>query len=193
MNAQSETSSSGRAPGPRHLAAGILAAWMTAVCSVPAAVSGQAVSEPALKAAFLFNFVKFATWPEDALPPRAPVVLCTTDEEVAAALEGQVANRTVNDRALVVRRVKPQAPLRGCSLVYTGGLDERRAKAVLATLAGTSVLTVGDAEEFAAAGGMIGLFVADGRMKFTINLGAVGRTRVRLSSQLLTLAKVIKG
>jgi transcription-repair coupling factor (superfamily II helicase) len=166
--------------------------WMAGVCAAAVAAQ-QAVAEPTLKAAFIVNFVKFATWPDDVLPANASIVLCTTDAEVAAALETQVANRTVNERALVVKRVKPNELLRGCSLLYTGRLDARRAKDLLTTLVGTNVLTVGEAEEFAAAGGMIGLFVDQGRMKFAVNLGAVERTRLRLSSQLLTLAKIIKG
>ena len=166
---------------------------MTGVCLLPPLSAQQAVSEPALKAAFIVNFVKFTTWPDEVLPAGAPIVLCTTEEEVAIALESQVANRTVNDRALVVKRVKANELLRGCSLLYTGRMDQRRAKELLTTLTGTSVLTVGEAEEFATAGGVIGLFVHDGRMKFAVNLKAVERTRVRLSSQVLTLAKIIKG
>ena len=83
-------------------------------------------------------------------------------------------------------------PVRGCAVLYASKLDERRTLQLIAGLAGASVLTVGDAQDFAARGGMIGLFVDDGRMRFAINRGAVQRTRLKLSAQLLTLAKIVK-
>jgi hypothetical protein len=39
---------------------------------------------------------------------------------------------------------------------------------------------------------MIGLFVEDGRMRFAINSDAAQRVGLRLSSKLLTLAKIVK-
>jgi uncharacterized protein DUF4154 len=155
-------------------------------------VSAQGVEEPKLKAAFLYNFVKFATWPDDLLPAGAPIVLCAADDGIATLLESEVAGRSVDSHALVVKRVKLNASARGCAMLYVGRLDQRRAKELFTVLDGTSVLTVGDAEDFATAGGMIGLFVDGGRMKFAINIGAVERTQLRLSAQLLSLAKIIK-
>jgi hypothetical protein len=154
--------------------------------------AAQAVAEPALKAAFLLNFTKFTDWPEDELAPAAPMVLCVADAEVATALDSLVAGRSVNQHALALRRLKLDEPIRGCAVLYASKLDERRTLQLVAGLAGASVLTVGDAQDFAARGGMIGLFVDDGRMRFAINRNAVQRTRLKLSAQLLTLAKIVK-
>ena len=57
---------------------------------------------------------------------------------------------------------------------------------------GAPVLTVGDGDGFARGGGMIGLFVEDGRMRFAINPNAAQRAGLRLSSQLLKLARIVK-
>jgi len=157
-----------------------------------AGVGAQGVAEPALKAAFLFNFVRFANWPEDLLAPTAPIVLCVTDVEMGSALENLVAGRTIDQHALTVKRVKLDGSARGCTALYAGKLDRRKAKDLLGVLQGTSVLTVGDAEDFATAGGMIGLFVDAGRMRFAINLDAVERSRLRLSAQVLSLAKIVR-
>jgi hypothetical protein len=154
--------------------------------------AAQAVAEPALKAAFLLNFTKFTDWPEDELAPAAPIVLCIADVEVAAALDGLVVGRSVNQHALALRRMKVEEPARGCAVLYASKLDERRTSQLVAGLGTASVLTVGDAQDFATHGGMIGLFVDDGRMRFAINRGAVQRTRLKLSAQLLTLAKIVK-
>ena len=57
---------------------------------------------------------------------------------------------------------------------------------------GASILTVGDGEDFARGGGVIGLFIEDGRMRFAINSDAAQRAGLRLSSKLLSLAKIVK-
>jgi hypothetical protein len=58
---------------------------------------------------------------------------------------------------------------------------------------GAPILTVGDGDAFASGGGMIGLFVEDGRMRFAINTEAAHRAGLRFSSKLLNLAKIVKG
>lgn len=179
--------------GPRQLPAALLAGWLAVGGVLAPPALAQGVSEPRLKAVFLFNFVRFATWPDDVLPAGAPIVLCAVDGDIAASLESEVAGRSLDSHALVVKRVKLNASARDCTLLYAGRLDKRRAKELFAALDGTSVLTVGDAEDFATAGGMIGLFVDGGRMRFAINVEAVQRTHVRLSAQLLNLAKLVKG
>ena len=151
----------------------------------------QTVAEPALKAAFLFNFAKFTDWPEDLLAPTAPIVLCVTDAEVGSALESTVSGRTINQHPLTVNRVNLDA-VRTCTILYAGKLDRHKTSQLAARLAGSNVLTVGDDQAFAASGGMIGLFEDDGRMRFAVNLVAVERTRLRLSAKLLTLAKIVK-
>ncbi len=151
----------------------------------------QAASEPALKAAFLLNFAKFTDWPEDLLAPTAPIVLCVTDGDVESALVATIVGRTINQHPLAVSRVKLDAA-KACAILYAGKLDRKRTAQLAAALSGANVLTVGDEEEFAASGGMIGFFEADGRMRFAVNLAAVERTRLRLSAKLLTLAKIMK-
>jgi hypothetical protein len=51
---------------------------------------------------------------------------------------------------------------------------------------------VSDREHFAQSGGIAGLFVEQGRMRFAINVEAAQRCRLRISSRLLSLAKIVK-
>lgn len=152
----------------------------------------QAVSEPALKAAFLLNFAKFTEWPADVRAATAPLVLCSADQSVTPALERTVAGQTIEQHPIAANQVSLDGPLHDCALLYMGKVDRTKITQLAATLNGAGVLTVGDEQAFAAAGGMIGLFVEDGRMRFAINIGAAERGRVRLSSKLLTLARIVK-
>jgi hypothetical protein len=55
------------------------------------------------------------------------------------------------------------------------------------------VLTVADAPEFGQAGGMIQLVVEESKVRFDINLAVAKRSRLRISAQLLHLARRVDG
>ena len=79
-----------------------------------------------------------------------------------------------------------------CHVLYLAGGDLKRSTEVVGTLKGVFVLTVSDTARFAQTGGMVELFVEDGRMRFAVNVDALQRARVRLSSRVLTLAKIVR-
>jgi hypothetical protein len=160
----------------------------------PGIVWGSAQEGPstiAVKAAFLFNFAKFAEWP--ALRSDAPIFVCVVgDEEVAAALVETARGQSVGGRAIDVLSPSDSATWRGCQLLFIADAEPRRAADRVGPLKTVPVLTVSDSKGFSEAGGIIELFVEAGRMRFAINVDAADRAGVRLSSRLLGLAKVIR-
>jgi hypothetical protein len=80
--------------------------------------------------------------------------------------------------------------LRACHLLYVGDTNSARTAAILDELQGAPVLTVSDGAEFIRNGGIIGLIVEEGRMRFVINPATAQRAGLRLSSRLLQLAKI---
>jgi hypothetical protein len=148
------------------------------------------VTAPALKAAFLYNFAKFAEWPVEA--STGPLTICVLgDPAVADALDDTVRGRTIDGREIAVSRVKAGG-LQKCQLLYVAGLDAKRSAAAIEEVKHVAVLTVGDRDGFAESGGVAGLFVENAKMRFTINVDAAQRARLRLSSRLLSLAKLVR-
>jgi hypothetical protein len=155
-----------------------------------AAGAAQAISQPSLKAAFLYNFAKFAEWPADA-SSAGPLMLCVLhDGPSEDALVKLVSGASVNGRPVTVSRGAPKA--RACHLLYIGAAEAGAVSGILEEIKGAPVLTVGDGDTFPRRGGMVGLVVEDGRMRFAINPDAAQRSGVRLSSKLLSLAKLIR-
>jgi hypothetical protein len=178
----------GRAGQVAAIALGLL----VSAAAGPPVVAAQGVSESALKAAFLLNFAKFTEWPEYQRGPAAPIVFCSTDDDVSSALESSVAGRFIAQHPVVVNRVKVDSISRSCEVLYTRVLEARKLAAILGQARSAGLLLVGDTEAFATSGGAIGFFVDGGRMRFAINVQAAERAGVRLSAKLLTLAKLIK-
>jgi hypothetical protein len=157
--------------------------------------SAQSVRLPELKAAFLVNFARCAEWPEAMLPPGGAIVLCVAGaDEVADALEPAVRSRSVNSHDLKVRRLALDSEPLPCHLLYVGG--DRQGRAVAAASKPSAerlgTLTVGDAIGFAQSGGTAALVAENGKLRIAVNLEALNRSTVRLSSRLLGLATIVK-
>jgi hypothetical protein len=156
-------------------------------------IVAQGTVEPALKAAFLYNFVKFTEWPVEAVPSDGALRMCVLgDEAVATALEQTVKARQIDGHSLTVVRVSVDGALSSCQVLYVTGLDRRRSTQLIERIKGAPVFAVGDLEAFAALGGVGQLFVENGKMRFALNPASAQRAGLRISSKLLALAKVVK-
>ena len=165
-----------------------------ALFATPGIAAKKDSDEPpdvALKAAFLFNFAKFAEWP--ALPVGAPILACVVgDDRIAAALVETVRGQNISGHTVEVSRPQDSATWRTCQLLFISDAEARRAAGGLADITTLPVLTVGDGKGFSQAGGIIELYVEGQRMRFAINTDAAERAGLRLSSRLLGLARVVR-
>lgn len=157
----------------------------------PGSAFAQDVSLPALKAAFVANFAKFATWPDDPLQGRAATFCVIGDRAVAEALDHTLKGAPSSKNALVLV-LPPDGPLRSCDLLYVSGLDVKGTLQVLDAVKGAAVFTVSDSDKFAERGGIAQLVLEKGRMRFAINTAAAQRARIVLSAKLLNLATLVK-
>ncbi len=168
-----------------------LFALVCLLAAVPVAAQNEAMPEDDIKAAFLFSFAKFIEWPARSGGDAVLVVGVLGRDSFAATLEQTVRGKTVNGKPLVVKRLTKPQEARGCHVVFIGGGDRTRIRPILDALPVAGVLTVGEAEQFALRGGVI-TFVKDAnRVRFEINVDAAGRAGLRISSQLLQLARVV--
>jgi len=150
----------------------------------------DATSDVEVKAAFLYNFAKFAEWP--ALAARSPLFLCVVgDDRIAAALSAVTQGQTIESHAIEASRM-PASGGKPCHLLFVSQSSVRDASPLLDVSKGQPILTVSDAERFASSGGMIELYMEKGRMRFAINVDAIQRSTLHVSSRLLSLAKIVR-
>ena len=151
--------------------------------------TAQDVTEPALKAAFIYNFARFTTWPSSAPASDSFVICVLNDTAVAEALQHAVAGRSVSDRPVSVTSVAPAAPKKACRVLYMAGLPVARAAEVVAELQEAPVLTISNIDGFASAGGMTQFFFEHGQLRFRIHLESAKRAGLQISSRLLIMAR----
>jgi hypothetical protein len=148
----------------------------------------------AVKAAFLYKFEPFVTWPARAFPaPDSPFTLCVLgDDPFGDLLDRAVNGQQTAGRRIVVVRLKTMTPGTYCHLLYISGGDAAAAQRAEAALAAEPTLTVTDSIVDASAKGMINFVIADNRVRFEIDDAAAKRTGLQISSKLLSLAVAVK-
>jgi hypothetical protein len=163
--------------------------------SVPrAAAQSDQVGEYELKAAILYNLVKFVEWPPSAYPDsHAPTVLCVLGQDpFGEALEMPGKAQNANGRPVSMRRLKNENGIRDCQVLYISTSERKSIPQILSRLKESNVLTVGEMSQFALQGGIIQFTLEDKQVRFEINLDAASRMSLKISSRLLMLAHIVK-
>jgi len=152
--------------------------------------SAQDVTEPALKATFIYNFAKFTEWPAASVSAAAPFVICVLgDTAVGEALERMVQGRLLAGHSMAVFDVPPAGPQRECHVLYVSGVTGAQSAQLVTGLRDVPVLTISDVEGFTERGGIAQFFFERGHLRFGVNLVSAKRAGLQLSSKLVALAK----
>jgi hypothetical protein len=166
----------------------VYGALLAVTLLAPVSALAQDLTAAQLKAAFIYNFIKFTQWPA-LLPASAPFVICVVgDAAVGEALAAMVKDGDVDGRPIVAL-TNLRRPTAACRVLYISGatLDEV-AKAIIG-LQDSPVLTISDIEGFTQAGGMAQFLFDRGRLRFTIKAASVQRSGLKMSSKLLVLGQ----
>ena len=170
-------------------ASSLLAIAMLVSSHAHAENAAQGPYEYQVKAAFLYNFVKFVEWP--AAPPwqEGPITLCVLGKDpFGGALERVIEGKTVNGRPLSIRRIGDMAGARSCHVLFVGAAEAGHVDEIVRIAHSSSVLTVSEIDRFCERGGVI-TFVMEGlRVRFRINPKAAASSGLTVSSKLLQLA-----
>jgi uncharacterized protein DUF4154 len=170
-----------------------------ALCAIVAltclfAPLAHAESEYDVKAAYLFKFTKFVEWPTSAFyGPEAHFVIGIVGRDQFGGLDRILEGKRIGDRSLEVRYLLSGdvAGLRACQMVFVNASEERRLPDILAAVQGRPVLIVGESEGFASAGGTLGFAIRQSRVGVEVNSEAARQARLKISSQLLNLARIV--
>ncbi len=171
---------------------------MAAVMLFLAAVAALAQPGPGgydVKAAYLFNFGKFLRLdPGTAAPRRASFDICILGHDlIGHLLDDIVANQSIDGRPVRVVRVGDAYAAKDCDIVFISPDEGDGIPLDLDAIGKADVLTVSDAPDFLKYGGMIQFVMEGNRVRFAVNLDAVNRTHLVLSSELLRVASSVAG
>ena len=158
---------------------------LLAVASLALPAAQEVPLEYRIKAAYLYNFVKYVEWPG---PVPDSIVICVAGQNpFGTVLEDMIRNERV--RGIPLRSVVIPGPIDECHVVFTPRTS--RVPVYLKAATGTPTLTVGETDNFIELGGMINFFLVEGKIvRFEINRAAAERVNLRISTRLLQLARL---
>ena len=164
-----------------------------AIFAVAATGTVFAQSETGIKAAFIYNFAKFTEWPAGAFASdSAPITVGFIGADALAdSFEKNVTGKNVNGRDFAIKKLSGAADASSCQIVFVG--DASQASAIESAAKCKPVLTVGDSDGFAGAGGMINFVDNGGKVGFDLDIGAINASGLKLNAKLQQVARNVKG
>lgn len=156
-------------------------------CSAsPAWAENPLLNESQIKAAYVFNVARYVSWPQSGSDPFVIGVLGRgTLDSPWQGLKG----KTVHGRTLEIRKSDDLEDLLNCQIIFITASKRKNLARILLQLQDYPVLTISDVDGFSQSGGMVHLIREEDRIRFKINLAAAQRSGLKISSQLLKLAK----
>ncbi len=171
----------------------MLALWGAVSGGVVARAESPAPTMHQVEAAFLFNFAKFITWPNDAFQrsENSLIIGVLGEDPFGAVLEETIRDKTVMGKKLAVKRFVGIHDAVNSHILFLSSSEESHLPHILKVLEKNTVLTVSDMEGFAERGGMVAFTVEDQKVHFNVNVEAVERAGLKMGSQLLKLARIV--
>jgi hypothetical protein len=178
-----------RARARRHATPVVLALLLACL---PLRGIAQGTEEYALKAAYLYNFVKYIEWPSERFAgPRSPYVLCVVGSDpFGEQLERATHGKTVRERAFELHSFADSGPeLEACHVLFVNGPPALIGR-VLEHVGEQSIVTVGE-NDFARTGGVAAFVHTAKGFGVELNAGAARRRQLRVSGRLQQVATIV--
>ena len=171
----------------------LIAVWILAEGASNVYAQSQQLPEYEVKAAFIYKFTKFVDWPAQAFADsREPFSICVLGRDPFGNILDQIfSGKSVNGREPVIKRSDSIEELKGCHILFISSSGKKRVAEIIGVIQFPGILTIGDTDQFAQSGGVIGLHEQDKKIRIEINVEAAKRAGLTISSKLLILGKVV--
>lgn len=152
------------------------------------------LSEIQLKAAFVYNFAKFAEWPSSIFVDKHELKLCLSGSGSINEALRLYADKKISENSLhIISLNNVEKDLTSCHLLFINKTEKDKLLSILKSIENLPILTVSDMDDFAEKGGGIGLVWNVNKLGFEVNLVSIKNANIRLPSQLVNIASHVYG
>ena len=146
-----------------------------------------------VKALFLYNFANFVEWPSDAFSDQSSTLkMCLYGAVPFGEFLDIVNGVQVRDRTLEVIRTTDYSKIQsGCHILFVGIEHHDQLEEFFKDLNHLFVLSIGNIQDFARRGGVVNILRTSDQQQFEINLTKAIENGLLISSDLLSLARII--
>lgn len=166
-------------------------------------LAGQVSAEEAsreykIKAAYLYNLIKFVNWPEEnndeaeqQQETAEDIKICVYGENPFGTYLNQLSERRAKNRDITVLYIDSPDAISNCQLLYVSRASKETAT-ILTSIENTPILSIGETTDFTTRGGIVGLIIKNNNVQLQINLTQAKTVGFEISGNLLEIARIIK-
>lgn len=154
-----------------------------------------------IKAAFLYNFIKFVDWPKEKPSNEKTITVGIIGKSLLGKAFEPLKHKQAKDKKVIIKQFpsveESKLPseqieaIRKCHVLFVCRSEAKKLREIIKSVKGHGVLTVGDSEGFLKSGGIINFVKQDEKVRFEINNTAAKQARLTIRSKLLRLAKKV--
>lgn len=146
-----------------------------------------------VKAAFLCKFIKFMDWPSSRIVRnKGTFNIGVFGESPIAGNLFAIMPKEIDGWKLKIIKINDIKEALSSHMLFVSSSEEKRFPEIIELLKNESVLTVSDNPKFLEMGGIVKFFMMERKVRFEVNLEAAEVADIKISSQLLRLAKIFK-
>ncbi len=167
---------------------------ITYLFSTPALAQTTTPSEYQVKAVFLYKFCLYVEWPPKTFVERhSPLTIGVADaDQIASELEALSNSRTIAGRPLAVRRLDDKSNLDNLQMLFIARTQQNKLAHWINRAQGRGLLVVTEIPDGLDAGSSINFALQENRVRFDIDLATAQRQELKLSAQLLQVARTVR-
>lgn len=177
---------SGKRLRVKYLAA--LVAFYLPASFTPPAYAEEQSSEYRLKAAFLYNFAAYTTWPN---PPGHAFTLCIYGDNPFGKNLQHLQGKKINEHDIFIKNTRNMMNLSDCHIVFITQSVIKEIDAIVKQLQGMPILTIADSPGVGRRGVVLNMAIKESKVIFEANIVMAKRNGLTLSSQLLRFASEV--
>ena len=154
--------------------------------------SVNSAKEADLKAAYIYNFARYTKWTVKDMNRNQFVICVHKESDLYASLKKLEKKKMKGKTIKVVAVGEGKNCLRPCHMVILPKLQEKRLQALVSKAVASHVLSISDTEGYAQKGVTINLKKVSNKMTFEVNLEQVEHSKLKMSSNLLKMATIVR-
>ena len=145
-----------------------------------------------VKAEYLERFTRFIDWPADSTPAHNFRLCVIGANPFGSYLGDMTADVKFKGKRAELNQITEPQEARECDLLFVPASQDSQLREIVKITRDLPILTVSDTPGFAERGVCINFYNEGSKIRFEINNEAIKRSRLRVSSRLLDLARPVK-
>ena len=157
-----------------------------------------------VKAAFIYNFAKYVTWPESSFETQESklVIGVVGKNPFGTALDKTLKGKKIHNREIQIKYFKKPQDITKTHILFVSNTEKGNVSKIASKVQGNSTLTISDMKNlinrsnfcifsFINNKGMLGFIKEKNRVRFQIDLKAIRKENLKVSAKLLKLAQKV--